>query len=118
MTLASASAESTNCLHAFRRQVAGVGAGGALSEEDAHADGLGAGFLQGLHFAETDDGGELAAVHGNGFGGGGSALHGAADHVGGDFLQVGGGGLCGAGMFLQLKQSCISPTLSESHNVV
>ena len=75
-----------HCSTAFRRQVAGVGAGGALSKEDAHADGLGAGFLQRLHFAQTDHGGELAAVHGYSFGGGGSALHGAAHHVGGDFF--------------------------------
>ena len=76
-------------LHACRSQIAGIGAGGALSKEDAHADALGAGFLQRLNLAETDDGGELAAVHGNDFGGSGSALHGAPDDVGGDFFQIG-----------------------------
>ncbi len=76
-------------LHAFGSQVAGVGAGGALSEEDAHADALRAGLFQRLDFAEPDDGGELAAIHGDGFGGGGSALHGAPDHVGRNFLQIG-----------------------------
>ena len=75
-------------LHAFRRQIAGVGAGGALSEKNTDADGLGAGFLQRLHFAETDHGGEFAAVHGDGFSGGSSALHGAADNVGRNFLQI------------------------------
>src|ERR1019366_3404914 len=52
-------------LHTFRGQVAGVGTGGALSEEDAHADGFGAGFLQRLHFAETNDRGEFATIHGD-----------------------------------------------------
>ncbi len=76
-------------LHALGRQVAGVGAGGALSEKDADADALRAGLLQRLHFAQADHGGELAAIHGDGFGGGGSALHGAAHDVGRNFLQIG-----------------------------
>ena len=70
------------------REVAGIGAGSALSEEDANADGLGAGFLQRLHFAQTNNRGEFAAVHGDGLGSGGSALHGATNNVGGDFRQI------------------------------
>src|SRR5262249_28514627 len=69
-------------------EVAGVGAGGALSEEDAHADGLGAGFLQRFAFAESNYGGELAAVHGNSFGFGCPILNGAAHDVRGNFRQV------------------------------
>src|SRR5581483_7180567 len=62
-------------------KIAGPGAGGALSEEDANTDGAGAGLLEGFDFAETDGGGKLGAVADDDFGGGGAALHGAADDV-------------------------------------
>ncbi len=69
-------------------EIARVGAGGALSKEDAHADSFGAGFLQRFDLAQADDGGEFATVHGNGLGGGSAPLHGTTDDVGGNFLQV------------------------------
>ena len=70
-------------------EIAGVGAGGALSEEDADSDGLGAGFFQGLGLAEADERGEFVAFADDAFGGGGASGHGAADDVGGDFAEVG-----------------------------
>ena len=70
-------------------EIAGVGAGGALSEEDADSDGLGAGFFQGFDLAEADERGEFVAFADDAFGGGGAACHGAGDDVGGDFAEVG-----------------------------
>ncbi len=71
-------------------EIAGVGAGGALSEEDADSDGFGAGFFQSLGLAEADEGGEFVTFADDAFGGGGTSGHGAADDVGGDFAKVGG----------------------------
>ncbi len=80
-------------LQAFRGQIAGVGAGSTLSEENSHSNGLRSGLLERFYFAQTHDRGEFAAVHGHGFRGGGSALHGAADNIVGNFLQIGRAGL-------------------------
>ena len=74
---------------------------------------LRAGFLQRLNFAQAHDGRELAAVHGNGFGSGGAALHGAAYDIGGDFFQIGGGGLVAGGVFLVETVMILSPTLRQ-----
>ena len=89
MIFASLSAESTNCFTPCGSQIAGVGAGRTLSKEDAHADALRTRFLQRLNFAQAHDRREFAAVHGNGFGGRGAALHGALYNVSGNFLQIG-----------------------------
>ena len=62
-------------------EVGGVGRGGALSEEDADADGFGAGFFQGLDLAEADERGEFIAFADDAFGGGGASGHGAADDI-------------------------------------
>ena len=43
-------------------EVGGAGAGGPLSDEDAQADGAGAGLLERLDLAETDEGGELISL--------------------------------------------------------
>ena len=77
-----------HAVEASAGEVAGVGAGGALSEEDAHADGLRAGFFQGLDLAEADERGEFVAFADDAFGGGGAAFHGAGDDVLGDVAQV------------------------------
>ena len=53
-------------------EIAGMSAGGALSEEHAHADGTRAGFLQRLDLAEADEGGEFVAFADDAFGGGGA----------------------------------------------
>ena len=63
--------------------------GGALSEEDADADGFRAGFFQGLDLAEADESGEFVAFADDAFGGGGASGHGASDDVLGDFAEVG-----------------------------
>ena len=72
-------------------EIGGVGAGGALSEEDADSDGFGAGFFQGFDLAEADERGEFVAFADYAFGGSGSAFHGAGDDVLGDVFQVGFG---------------------------
>ena len=79
----------------FGRKVGGRGAGGAVGfaggDEDAQADGAGAGFLEGFDLAEADAGVELVALVEDGFGVGGAGLQGAGEHVGGELLQIGGG---------------------------
>ena len=70
-------------------EVAGVGAGGALAEEDADADGARAGFFQGFDLAEADERGEFVAFADYAFGGGGAAGHGAADDVRGELAKIG-----------------------------
>ena len=67
------------------------GAGGSLSDEDAQADGAGAGLLERLDLAETDEGGELIALVDDGFGVGGPGAEGAGEDIGGELLEVGGG---------------------------
>ena len=79
-----------HAVEAFAGEVAGVGAGGALSEEHAHADGFRAGLFQGLDLAEADERGEFVAFAHDAFGGGSAAFHGAADDVLGDFAEIGG----------------------------
>ena len=66
-------------VEALAREVAGVGGGGALAEEDTQADGFGARFLQSLYIAHADEGGEFRAVADDGFGSGGAGLHGGGD---------------------------------------
>src|SRR5260370_5218878 len=68
-----------------------MGAGGALSEEDAHADGARARFLQGFDLAEAHYGGKFVAFADDTFGGGRAAFHRATDYVGGKFLEIEGG---------------------------
>ena len=63
-------------------------------DEDAQADGAGAGFLQGFDLAEADERGELVAFVDDGFGVGGSGFEGVGEDVGGELLEIGGGG-CG-----------------------
>ena len=77
VTFASSSAESIMLLARPRRKIAGPGAGRALADEDAYAERLAAGFLQGLDLAQANHGGEFRAVANDAFGGRGAALHGA-----------------------------------------
>ena len=70
-------------------EIAGVGAGGALPEEDAHADGARAGLFQGFDLAEAHDGRKFIAFADYALGRRRAALHGAADNVGGDFFEIG-----------------------------
>ena len=60
-------------------------------DEDAQADGAGAGLLERLDLAEADAGGELVALVDDGFGVGGAGLEGAGEDIGGELLEVGGG---------------------------
>ena len=69
-------------------EVAGVGRGGALSEENADSDGAGAGFFEGFDLSEANQGGEFVAFADDAFGSGGSASHGAGDDVLGDFAEI------------------------------
>src|SRR6266851_8482518 len=69
-------------------KVAGVGAGSALPEENAHADGLRAGLFQSFDLAEANQGGEFVAFANHAFGGSGAAVHGAAHDVLGEIAQV------------------------------
>ena len=77
-----------HAVEAVAGEIAGMGAGGALSVEDANADGTRAGFFQGLDLAEADEGGEFVAFADDALGGGGAALHGAADEVLGEVFEV------------------------------
>src|SRR5712672_3206374 len=69
-------------------KVAGVGAGSALPEENAHADGLRAGLSQSFDLAEANQGGEFVALANHAFGGSGATVHGAAHDVLGEIAQV------------------------------
>ncbi len=62
-----------------------------MSDEDAQADGAGAGLLERLDLAETDEGGELIALVDDGFGVRGPGAEGAGEDIGGELLEVGGG---------------------------
>lgn len=79
----------------FGGEVGGTGAGGALcgsgGDEDAEADGAGAGFFESFDVAETDLGGEFVALVDDGLGVGRSGFEGSGEDVGGELLQVGGG---------------------------
>ena len=78
-----------HAVESFAREVAGIGAGGTLAVEHAHADGAGAGFFQRFHLAQADERGEFVAFADYAFGGGGAAGHGAADDVLRDFAKIG-----------------------------
>ena len=67
-----------HAVEAFAREVTGIGAGSALPEEHAHADGFRAGFFQRLDLAEANQRGEFVAFADDAFGGGGAAGHGTA----------------------------------------
>ena len=83
---------------AFGAQVAGRGAGGALTEEDAKADSAGSGFLEGVDLAEANDGGKFVALANDDFGVGGSGAHSFGDDVGGELVQVLRVDRCGFGI--------------------
>ena len=91
-------------------EVAGGGTGGAaagaLGEEDAQAEGAGAGLGELLDLAEADVGVELFALDGNGFGVGGAESQGARDSVLGELPEVGGvlGCVCGGAQWDVLKR--------------
>src|SRR5208283_5390502 len=70
-----------HAVETFAREIARVGAGSALSEEDAHADGFRSRFLQGFDLAKANQGGEFVAFTDDAFGGGGATFHRAADDV-------------------------------------
>ncbi len=72
-----------HAVEAVAGEIAGVGAGGALSVEHADADGTRAGFFQGFDLAEADEGGEFVAFANDALGGGGAAGHGATNEVAG-----------------------------------
>jgi hypothetical protein len=82
--------------YALGRKVGGGGAGGFLGfaggDEDAQADGAGAGLLERLDLAETDQGGELVAFVDDGLGVGGPGAEGAGEDIGGELVEVGGDG--------------------------
>ncbi len=63
-------------------------AGGALSVEDAHADGLGARFFQGFDLAEPHERREFVAFANHALGGSRATRHGAADDIVGEGFQV------------------------------
>ena len=77
-----------HAVEAGGREVAGVGAGGALAVEDADADGSRSGFFQGFDLAEAHESGEFVAFADYAFGGGCAAVHGAADDVLGEGAEV------------------------------
>ena len=77
-----------HALDAGGGKIAGVGAGRALSEEDAHADGARARFFQGFDLAQPHHGGKFVAFADDTLGRRRAALHGAADDVGGEGLEV------------------------------
>ena len=56
--------------------------------EDADADGSRSGFFERFDLAEADERGEFIAFADYAFGGGGAAVHGAADDVLGEFAKV------------------------------
>jgi len=62
-------------------EIAGMGAGCALSIEDSHADRSRSGFLQRFDLAQADQCREFVAFADYAFGGGCAAAHGAADDV-------------------------------------
>jgi hypothetical protein len=63
-----------------------------MADEDAHTDGAGAGFFEGLDLAEADAGGELVALVDDGFGVCGAGLKGAGEDIGGELGEVSDGG--------------------------
>jgi len=63
-------------------------AGGALSIEDADADGFRSRFLQGFDLAEANQGREFVAFADDALGGSRAAGHGAADDLLGERFQV------------------------------
>ena len=63
------------------------------SDEDAQADGAGAGLLERLDLAETDESGELVALRDDGFGVAGPGAQRPGKDIGGELMEVGGG--CG-----------------------
>ena len=73
---------------AFGAQVAGRGACGALTEEDAKADSTGSGFLESVDLAKANESGKFIALANDDFGVGGSGAHGFGDDVGGELVQV------------------------------
>src|SRR5581483_4917674 len=75
-------------LESLGRKIGAVGGAHALSEEDAHAHGARAGFLQRLDFVHANDGGELVALVNHGLGGRGAGAHGAGDGGGGKLLEI------------------------------
>ena len=78
-----------HAVEACAGKIAGIGAGRALSEEHAHANGLRSGFFQSLDLAEADERGEFIAFADDAFGGGRAAGHGAADDILRDFAEIG-----------------------------
>src|SRR5260370_39525598 len=77
-----------HALETLAGKVAGVGAGSALPEENAHPDGVRAGLFQRFDLAEANQGGELVAFANHAFGGSGAAVHGAAPDVLGEIAPV------------------------------
>ncbi len=65
----------------FAGEVGGAGAGGAKADEDTQADGAGAGLLERLDLAETDEGGELVALIDDGLGVCGTGAESAGEDV-------------------------------------
>jgi hypothetical protein len=66
------------------------GAGGAVGDEDAQADGARAGLLERFDLAEADAGGELVALIDDGLGVRGAGLEGAGEDIGGEPFEVSG----------------------------
>ena len=77
-----------HAVEALRGEIAGVGAGRALAIKHAHADGSRSGFFQRFDLAEAHQRGEFIAFADYAFGGGGAAIHGAADDVLGEIAEV------------------------------
>ena len=78
-----------HAVEARARKVTGVGAGSALAEEHAHANGPRPGFFQSLHLAKANDRRELVALTDNGFRRGGATSHRSPNHVLCKLFQIG-----------------------------
>ena len=78
-----------HAIEAVAGKITGVGAGCALAAKHAHANGARSGFFESFDLAQADQCGEFVAFADYAFGGGGAAVHGAADDVLGKILQIG-----------------------------
>ncbi len=90
MIFASSKSRLEHAIETVAREVAGVGAGRALAEKNAHADGSRAGFFQRFDLAEAHECGEFVAFADDAFGGGCAAFHGMRDDVLREGAEVGG----------------------------